>query len=149
MRSWRHTMQLTVAEAEDADCFKDIARINFSDRSNFGTGHIHKIAVGDRQGYFILRGLAQRSKGKILLDRPSRQRLNVEMGRDYEFVISSVGWWGELRWAFRATEPAYRISTQLGILSFFLGVLSLVLAVLPLITPLLGSLWDRLFRLLQ
>jgi len=39
----------------------------------------------------------------------------------------------------------YRISAQLGVLSFFLGVLSLILAVLPLIAPFLGSLWERLY----
>ena len=149
MRSRWHKMHLTVEEAEDADFYKDIARINYSDRSNFGTGHIHQIAVGDRQAYFILRNLAQSSKGRILLDRPSRQQLNVDVNRDYEFAISPVGWWGELCWAFRATEPGYRIAAQLGVLSFFLGVLSLVLAVLPLMTPFLGSLWEQLSLLPQ
>lgn len=125
---------LKVDSVEDEDVYKDVVRIAKTDRGSLRAGRIHRFVANGRTSYFIIRGAGnRRGQGKISMDEASRTKLGLTRGLQYSFEITEAGFWGELRWAFYATDPAYRVAARLGVLSFGLGLLAL----LPLAAPVL------------
>lgn len=126
------SISLRVREANEDEIYKDLARLHKKSRSGIESGAVCKITVNAKSKYLILRGVKNGAEGDFILDEPSRTALGVKTGEEYEFTISKAGWWGNLQWAWNASDPAYSIAAKLGILSFALGVISLILAVVPL-----------------
>jgi hypothetical protein len=123
----RHKVRLSVRSAEIDDVYKDIVRISEESRGPLKTGRVHKFATGSGTAHFILRGSSPSNVGKILMDEAARAKLKLEPSAECDFDIQEVGFWGELRWAWSATDPTYRVAGKLGVLSFVLGVISLIL----------------------
>jgi hypothetical protein len=123
---------LTVTDPPERDIYKDSVRINIHDRVGHTKGHVYKLFVGNRMARVFLRGTDQ--PGTITMDLETRDRLGVRLNEPILIKLQK-GFWivDELIWAWRASDPAYRIASKLGVLSFLLGVLSLVLAGLPLL----------------
>jgi hypothetical protein len=127
-----HRVTLKAKSAREEDVYKDIVRITEKDRGDLKTGRIHKFKTSNATAYFILRGNGPSDDGKILIDEAARNKLNLGPSAESDFVIQQVGFWGELRWVWSATDPSYRIAGRLGVLSLFLGVLALGLGIAPL-----------------
>jgi hypothetical protein len=121
-----HKVTLKVRSADAEDVYKDIVRISESSRSGLKTGRIHRFSTSKGAAYFILRGSGPENDGKILMDEAARSKLNLEASVEREFAIHEVGFWGELRWVWNATDPTYRIAGRLGVLSLLLGLLAIV-----------------------
>lgn len=129
-----HRCDLKVDGVSDDDVYKDIVRISKRDRGSLRAGHIHCFKANGRSSYFVLRGVGNRiGYGKIFMDDAARTKLDLKRGQQFSFEIKEAGFWGELRWAFFATDPAYRVAARLGVLSFALALIAL----LPLVDPVL------------
>jgi hypothetical protein len=70
------------------------------------------------------------------MDEVTRKRLDIDKARSARFELEPVGWWGEFRWAWSATEIGYRIASRLGLLGLVLGII----AFLPELIKWLGEL---------
>lgn len=137
---------LVVHQVNEADVYKDIARINEDKRGDIPEGTICTLsAIGTRGNSKLVqvRGLGKRAttqdKALILLDDITRNYLHIECQKPYSFTISPVGWLGQFRWACHASEPGLRIAARLGLYSFVLGILSLVLSILTTVHSLRGG----------
>jgi hypothetical protein len=130
MRHDTHSVSLLVKPADEDETYRDFARINIADRGKITKGGICLISVGDKRAHVILRG--NKRAGEITLDSAMRHRLGVKKEATTKFKIQQCGFFGELRWALSATDPAYRIAAKLGVLSFLLGILSLVFGLLAI-----------------
>lgn len=127
-----HVARLIVQSARDDDVLKDIARVCRDDRGALRTGRFHRFSVNGCGAYLILRGVSARRKGCILLDAEMRGHLRVQSGSPYDFQIAEAGFWGELRWGWSATDPAYRAASRAAAISVGIGTLSLLLGALGL-----------------
>jgi hypothetical protein len=74
------------------------------------------------------------------MDEVTRKRLDIDKVPSARFDLESVGWWGEFRWAWSATEIGYRIAARLGLLGLLLGLI----AFLPELVKWVGELIKRL-----
>lgn len=130
-----HSVALVPRSADKDDVYKDIVRIPRSYRGDLRYGFVHKFRVGRESSYFILRGAADKHDNVIMLDAESRKKLRLpsKVSDPVNFEITEANFWGELMWAWKATDPAYRVAAKLGVLSFFLGILSFALALLSLL----------------
>lgn len=120
------------------DVYTDTARINEEDRIDkdkrkISEGCVCKVSVGEKSKLLSLRGDPE-SMGTIRLDDISRGEcgLGVDEGENYHFEFKKVGCFGQFLWAWRASNPAYRISARVGVLSAMLGVIGLVLGIIGL-----------------
>ena len=136
MRAKRFQGSLTVTKARKDDVYKDVVRINEKSRGDLRAGRVHKFCTIEKSAYFILRGSDEESDvGKILMDDASRNTMGLLCGQKYIFEIIEVGFWGELRWAWGAVDPTYKVAARLGVISFALGLV----AVLPLARDILAD----------
>ena len=120
------SLTLRVRSAKYNDIYKDIVRVSEQSREGLLPGRVHKFISPNKTAYFILRGAGPKDDGLIRMDEESRKKLAVKYGETYDFEISPVGFLGEMKWAFGATDPSYRIAARLGVLSFFLGLFAFV-----------------------
>lgn len=118
--------ELIVRSAKREDVYRDIVRISEQSRGSLKNGRVHRFHTASGSGYFILRGLGSTNDGLIRMDEASRASMGLPFGQKYEFTIAEAGFWGELLWAYSATDPAYRIAAKLGVLSFVLAVIAFV-----------------------
>lgn len=65
----------------------------------------------------------------IHIDERTRRALGLTAGKEAEFRFRQVSWPGQFLWAWRATDPAYRIAARLGLLSVLLGIVGFALGV--------------------
>lgn len=125
-------MKLKVAQIDEDDVYKDLARIperhriDCRDRS-IAEGRICKVTVGKKSVLLSLRGQQDHSRPTIHIDEKTRRALGLSPESEAEFRFREVSWWGQFLWAWRATDPAYRIAARLGLLSVLLGVIGLAL----------------------
>lgn len=118
--------ELEVHQIKKDDIYKDIIRIKQESRGDLREGRVHKFITKHGSGYFILRGNQEvDSADRILMDDITRDTLHLCRDAKYRFQIEEATFWGELRWAWGAVDPAYRVSAKLGVLSFGLGILAL------------------------
>lgn len=68
----------------------------------------------------------------IKLDESLRQRLQVKEGAPAEFVLRRAGWISELRWAWSAANPGYRMASRLSAAALILGGMGLCLGIISL-----------------
>jgi hypothetical protein len=131
--------KLTAHELPTEDCWRDMARIPKHYRKTENGEHVArnticKVTINGRTKLLALRGCKDKEP-KILLDSSTRTELGLEVGQTYEVTIRRVHWFGYWKWAWGAADPAYRLTTQISLISLTLGVIGLILGLLPLITP--------------
>ncbi|MDE2029724.1 MAG: hypothetical protein KGI97_04070 [Alphaproteobacteria bacterium] len=137
-----HSVSLEVHPVEDDDAYRDIVRVARWDRGEIKAGSVCRFSTPKGYAYLMLRNTHNGNRGKILMDRNSLNKLNIDNGEKYNFVIREAGFWGELCWIWTATDPVYRVAGRLGVLSLVLGIL----AVLPMLEGMAA--WGmRLFKL--
>lgn len=122
-------LTLEVHQSLEADVFKDTVRIAETDRQGLNAGRVHRFRANSQTFYAIIRGLEADKPLTIRIDQAARSRLGLHIGQSCTFAITQSGFWGQLRWAWNATDPAYAVAARLGVLSFWLGLLSLALTV--------------------
>lgn len=123
----RVNVNLRVITTAADEFYADIVRISKVSRGDLRRGALCRIKVKDREALALLRG--SNSVGVIKIDGSIREKLDVRKGASYDFQLESCNMVDEFVWMWRASDPAYRISGKLGLISFFLGIVSLVLAV--------------------
>lgn len=129
--------KLKIASAQKGDVFEDIVRINKkyrcdSARKLIGAGSICNISVGGKSIRAIVRGLQETDAPQMCLDDNLRDKLGIKLGDDVDVSLSKCNLWGETMWGWSASEPTYRISTRVALISFFLGIVSLLLGAISL-----------------
>lgn len=130
-------MNLKVCIAASGDVYRDFARIPEKHRKDahgepIKEGSICRISVGSRSSFVLLRGLQGSQDAIICLDERKRNELDLEVGDSVDFIIKKPSVWGEFRWAWNASDPAYRVGARLGLLSLVLGVIGLFLGIVSL-----------------
>jgi hypothetical protein len=130
-------VNLSVRAADREDVYKDIARVPERYRQNLRgctikEGSVCKVSVGSKHSFVLLRGLQDSQEAVIRLDERKRNELGLNPGDAADFSFSEVGLWGSLCWAWRASDPAYRVSARLGVLSLALGLIGLFLGIVSL-----------------
>ena len=115
--------------------YRDIIRISERHRKDINgnlikEGSICKVIVQDRTVYAILRGLSEGEflSPEIEIDERLRNQLKINADDYVDFLFKKSGFWGEFIWAWKASDPAYRISARMALLSVILGVLSLAVS---------------------
>ena len=131
-------LQLVVHAANREDIYRDVARVPEKHRLDAGgqqipEGSVCRVVTPRSSTYVILRGLADSSEPVIRLDERQRNLLGLSQGDEVLFRFEKAGWWGELRWACNASEPAYRLASRLGVVSALLGLLGLLLGLFSFI----------------
>lgn len=130
----RH-LRLVVKEADAADVYRDIGRIpevHRKDRRGHPVpeGSVCKLGAAGKSVYVAIRGMGDSQEPAIWIDAKIRDNLAVKAGQEYEFDLRRVWWPGQFRWAWSASDPAYRIAARMGFLSLVLGVIGLVLGLI-------------------
>lgn len=65
----------------------------------------------------------------LRLDRDLRKELGVSLDKEFHLEIRKMSWIGTIWWYLSGTDPVFRISAQLALLSVVLSLLSLSIAV--------------------
>jgi hypothetical protein len=134
--------RLTICELEDANSWKDMARVPGEYRTDGGGKRIHRakicnVIIDGKQKLLAIHGCPKKD-AVILMDAITRHDLGVHAGNSYEVELRPVKWWGYLRWAWKAADPAFRVPAQISLISLILGVIGLFLGLTGLI-PLLKA----------
>lgn len=66
------------------------------------------------------------------MDMALREQLGIKSGQERHFIFQEANLWGQVCWAWRATDAMPRIAARLGVLSVVLGLVGLGLGVLSL-----------------
>ena len=77
----------------------------------------------------ILRG-SDAEEPIVKLDERIRNRLGVETDREYEFGLSKGGPLASFTWAWKASDPAYRVMARLAALSVALGFIGVLVGLM-------------------
>lgn len=130
-------MKLKVQQATKEDVYRDIARV--SERYRLDThgdgvpeGSVCRIIAPGGVAHGILRGLGNSSDPVINMDERLRNLLHLSDGAEVDFQFKPVGFWGQFRWAWSASDPAYRVAARLALLSVVLGAVGLLLGLFSL-----------------
>jgi hypothetical protein len=124
-----NAVKFIVVKAFEKDIYRDIARVHTSQRGDIAEGSICWVATNGRGKRFVIRGLADGLKGRILLDDLSRNELNVEDNSTHYFSISEVGWFGKIAWACSAADAGARIAAWIAVWSFGASIIGIALSV--------------------
>jgi len=130
-------MKLKVCCADNEDVYRDIVRVPEKHRLGpkgcvIVEGSVCEIATGGRSAYGILRGYDKSSDPIVRIDERMRNRLGIKVGEEVDVSFRVAGLWGQFRWAWNASDPAYRVAARLGLLSVVLGLLGLLLGLVSL-----------------
>jgi hypothetical protein len=63
---------------------------------------------------------------EIHMDERTRSRLGVKVDELHEFEFETAGLWGELVWAWKASETGYRVASRLAVIGLILGILAFI-----------------------
>ena len=131
-------MKLQVQMAAREDVYRDLARIPEAHRrgrdgKTIIEGSVCKISAGSASTYALLRGCQVTDQPVILLDERTRNELGLSCGQSVDFVIKPAGLSGQFRWAWSASDPAYRIGARMAVISVALGFTGLVLGVVSIL----------------
>ena len=121
-------MKLIVHQASRSDVYKDLVRIPGSCLLSLmvSPGDICKITVAECSALVSVWGRKTKTL-EILMDKRTRSCLGLEDHQAYDFSFRRVWWFGQCKWAWKASNPSYRIAVRLGVVSIGLGFLSLIL----------------------
>lgn len=131
-------MRLRVHKLPEKDVYRDLVRIPEVHRIDkrqrtIKEGRVCHLNVEAGSRFVVVRGVKGIDEHRCIdpcihLDDVTRDHLNIEFDKVYDFFLTPRPWWGELLWAWSATEIASRISSRLAVLGAALGVLGLVAA---------------------
>lgn len=93
-------------------------------------GEVCKVTANNNSTFVILRGKQDCQEQTAWMDERTRNRLGLSAGTPADLTIKTVGIWGQACWAWSSSDPAYRVSARLAVLSVALGLLGLVLGIL-------------------
>lgn len=128
---------LLVKKSAEEDVYRDIARVpevHRKDRKGkmIEEGNVCRLTCEGRSTYVLLRGKGDEAEGAIWLDERTRNRLGITAGSQRGFEFCPAGIWGQTCWAWSASDPSYRVSARLAVLSLALGVAGLLLGLLSI-----------------
>ncbi len=117
--------------------YRDIVRVPEKHRIDvFGRvvpdGSVCSLLIREGTYYVLVRGLGDSAEEVICMDERLRNVLGLSVGERIDVQFRSTGWWGQFRWAWSASDPAYRVAARLSLLSVLLGALGLVLGLISL-----------------
>jgi hypothetical protein len=131
-------MRIQVARASHEDVYRDFVRLDETSRMTpdgrpIPEGVVCRVTIGRRSALLIMRGIdAATAPDRMRLDERTRQRLAIEADQEVEVKLEPVGLLAQFRWAWTATDPAYRIGARMALLSVVLGVAGLALGAVAL-----------------
>jgi hypothetical protein len=133
-------VKLRVVKADRQDVYRDIVRIpeqfrQASDGTTVPEGEVCKITVrGNRRiAFVILRGKEDSQEQDVWLDERTRNRLGVLPGDEICLEMETAGLWGQWKWAWSSSDPAYRVSARLALLSVVLGAVGVLLGLVSVL----------------
>lgn len=128
------SVSLVVRGAEREDVFADMARVHKSHRPGISAGRIFTLECNGNFVPLVARGAPRNKAGEIWIDLETRSKLGeLDLNTAYEFKLHSATWGECLKWAWFATNPAYRVSSKISLVSLVLGVIGLLLGILSLL----------------
>lgn len=128
-------IQLKVRRASRDDVHRDLARLHGDQRPGIPSGRVMILRVGGHKVRAMARArLEDQDRDEIALDDRLRDRLGVDLGQRYDFVIQEGGFHDEILWAWEASDATTRVTAQLAIISVVLGFVGLLLGLLSLCT---------------
>ena len=135
--SKRLGVKLVVKKALEEEVYRDIARVpeihrKDSEGRTITEGSVCKLSTAGKSTYALLRGKGDVTEAAIWLDERTRNHLGIAIGDEREFEFQPVGMRGQTRWAWNASDPSYRVSARLAVLSLVLGALGLILGLLSI-----------------
>jgi hypothetical protein len=127
--------KLKVRMADKEDTYKDLARIPEKYRRDSSQllipeGRICKVTIAGRSRLLSLRGRLHENEALIFMDASARDDLKLEVGSEYEVALREAWWFGQFLWAWRASDPLYRVAARLGLISVALGFAGILLGAL-------------------
>jgi len=134
--------QLTVRQLPIDDVYKDIVRIPEIYRIDLRGNTIEESTACWIEGALhpsvaVLRGYQISNKPEIHMDERTRNRLGIQLDEVHDFRFRRAGLWGQLVWAWEASETGYRVASRLAVIGLILGVLAFI----PVLTDWTKSLW--------
>jgi hypothetical protein len=134
---------LKVLKIADRDVYKDIVRVPERYRLDESGKPIEEATLCGIRGtpkksVVMLRGFQRSDDPEIRMDDRTRFRLGVELGKSYDFRFQRASPWGQLRWAWCASETGYKVASRLAVIGLVLGVL----AFLPVLADWMRYLWE-------
>ena len=125
--------ELTVKQLYREEIYRDIIRIHDTHRTSkngnqIKEGKICIVSVDGAKCYAIMRGYQADPAADIHMDENTRAKLGVALSEKRFFQLKECGFWGQLVWAWTATEVAYQVATRLAVLGLFLGVVGIFVA---------------------
>ncbi len=132
-------LTLTVHELPVEDCWKDLVRIPHEYRVDVNSKRIRRakiceVTINGKTRLLAVRGCEEKD-ARILVDSPTRHKLDIDVGKSYEVKLRPVWWFGYWKWAWSAADPAYRVPAQISLISLVLGIIGLFLGLWPIISP--------------
>jgi hypothetical protein len=136
------------------DIYKDIVRIPQVHRIDKDGKPIEESTVCWIRGaphvsLAVLRGYRDSENAEIHMDERTRNRLGVQIGDSIKFEFETAGLWGQLKWAWGASETAYRVSSRLAVVGLILGILAFIPAFTPVIWDLIRLVVRTLLKLFR
>jgi hypothetical protein len=121
--------RLKVLMIADRDVYKDIVRIPEIHRVDRNGNIIEEATIcwirgTPKKSVVTLRGFQRSSAPEIRMDERTRLRLGVDSGESYDFEFKHAGMWGQLKWAWRASETGYQVASRLAVIGLVLGILA-------------------------
>jgi len=137
---------LKVRPIPEEDIYKDIVRVPEVHRIDKNGKTLEEstacwIDVTPRSCVAVLRGYQTSVEAEIHMDDRTRNRLGVRIDEFHDFKFRPAGWYGQLIWAWNASETGYRVASRLAVIGLILGLLAFI----PVLTDWLKSLfkWFR------
>lgn len=135
--------KLKVRQIPEQDVYKDIVRIPEVHRIDKKGNTIEEstacwIKGAPRSSVAVLRGYQMSDSAEIHMDDRTRNRLGVQLDELHDFRFRPAGLWGQLVWAWKASETGYRVASRLAVIGLILGVLAFI----PVLADWVKSLWS-------
>ena len=125
-------MKLMILASAKEDVYRDIVRVPEQYRLDrkcavVPEGSVCKLTVARRTAYAIVRGYTESMEPCIHMDERLRNLLSITKGAEVEVQFALAGLWGEFLWAWKASDPAYRVAAKMALLSVALGLMGLLI----------------------
>ena len=65
------------------------------------------------------------------MDDKTRTDLGITDKNEYDFQLEELGWLGQFRWAWNASDPAPRIAARIGLVSMLMSLVGIVFGLGP------------------
>lgn len=123
--------RLKVCQIEKIDVYKDIVRVPEVHRADERGKPIEESAVcwisgTPQRSLAVLRGYLESTNAEIHMDDRTRTLLGVRLHESYDFRFKKARFWGQLKWAWKASETGYRVASRLAVIGLTLGVLAFI-----------------------